>query len=119
VIGADSLTETIAALRLRMEAAEARARACPPWPWRVSEDDDEIVMAVDDIAVTEAFALSGNQTRAVASHIAAWHPGTVLAAIAVDRLIVRMYEQTPTAELLQAVLAIVGKYVDEPEASKP
>ncbi len=102
--------ETIERLLARISIAEERATACPPWPWRVWEEDDEVVMAADDIQVTEAYALSGQQTRAVARHIAANDPGAALTAIAVDRLIIRLYQQAPSPELLEAVLAVAGKY---------
>lgn len=65
---------------------ERCALAASPGPWRVSEDGDEVI-AVDDITVAEAFALSGNQVRTTADHIALNDPAFVLADIASKRAI--------------------------------
>ncbi|GAA1909276.1 hypothetical protein GCM10009737_08130 [Nocardioides lentus] len=66
-------------LLARIAEDEADARAASPGPWSLASDDPEQVVAVDGIEVTDAFALSGPQTRATAAHIARHDPARVLA----------------------------------------
>lgn len=61
-------------LRTAAKKIRESADGCPPWPWKLNEDGDE-VLAADGITVAEAFALSGRQQRAAANHMMTWHPG--------------------------------------------
>lgn len=93
-----TLTEFLLA---RYDDAEAAARSCPPWPWRVAtaEDQDvvddvyagETVVAADGFPVSDPFSLSGPQTRAVRDHIARHDPAWVLAECDVKRRIVALH----------------------------
>lgn len=66
---------------LRDRYAEQRtiAMAASPWPWKINPGDPEEVLAADGILVANTFALSSQQTRATAAHIAANDPQAVLA----------------------------------------
>lgn len=57
----------------------ANAQATVGGPWIVSTDDPETVVDDEGYDVTDAFALSGPQTRATAAYIAGMHPGVALA----------------------------------------
>lgn len=85
---ADSLADR---LRTAIDAEEARAHALPPFPWRVFPDGDDQVLAADDLPVAEAFALSSNQQRLVAEHIARHDPAAVLRRCAADRKILDLH----------------------------
>lgn len=78
-------------LRAAIDAEEAQAHALPPFPWRVFPDDDDQVLAADDLPVAEAFALSSNQQRLVAEHIARHDPAAVLRRCAADRKILDLH----------------------------
>lgn len=77
----------VAWLISRLDAAEERLQGLPPWPWRASEEHDE-VRAADGVAVAEGFALSSRQIRATVDHIVLWEPGAVMERIMVERRIV-------------------------------
>lgn len=79
------MTDLVARLREAIDAEEARLHALPPFPWRVCEDELDVVMAADDWTVAEAVALSSNQQRLVAAHIARHDPAAVLRRCAADR----------------------------------
>ncbi|MFW3477386.1 DUF6221 family protein [Streptomyces microflavus] len=68
-------------------AREEAAYAAPRSPWTIRVDDDEIV-APDGITVAEAFALSGQQTRAILELIALHQPASVLRRCAADRKLI-------------------------------
>lgn len=77
----------IAFLTARYDEAEAVATAASPAPWHLNDEGDEVI-AVDDITVAEAFALSSNQQRATAAYIARYDPAWALRDIAAKRAIV-------------------------------
>lgn len=79
-------------LRAQLDEDERAARACPPWPWRLNDEGDE-VWAADDVEVAAVFALSGSQTRATAAHIARWDPARVLAEVAAKRAVINAYAE--------------------------
>ncbi|MEV2259124.1 DUF6221 family protein [Streptomyces anulatus] len=81
--GEDILAYLDSAITAREEAAYAAPRS----PWSVRVDDDEIV-APDGITVAEAFALSGQQTRAILDLIALHQPASVLRRCAADRKLI-------------------------------
>lgn len=83
-----TLTEFLLA---RIAEDEAVALAASPGPWRVDPNNPEGVLAVDDIQVVDAFALSGPQTRATATHIALYDPARVLAECEAMRRIVELH----------------------------
>lgn len=85
-----SLTPT-AWLLAQIAADEAAAQAASPGPWHANPESDE-VLAVDDITVCDAFALSGPQLRATTTHIATHDPARVLAQCAAFRAIVELHE---------------------------
>lgn len=64
-----------------------------PGPWRVNAEELDMVLAVDDIEVCTAFALSNNQLRWTARHIAGQDPVRVLARIAADRRILAIHTE--------------------------
>lgn len=74
-------------LLARIAEDEEAARAASPGPWHLNAERTEVI-AVDDIQVAEAFALSNNQLRATAEHIARWDPARVLAECDAKRRLV-------------------------------
>lgn len=77
----DNLTSRITTA---LNQLEQTALVCPPWPWRLNDEHDEI-LADDGEPVCTALALSGPQTRSTAEHIVGWHPGIVLDLVAAHR----------------------------------
>ncbi|MFF8299560.1 DUF6221 family protein [Streptomyces globisporus] len=88
------MTELADFLRARYAERRAIAEAASPWPWKVNPEDDEEVLACDDILVADVFALSGNQTRNTATFIATNDPADVLADLAAKLAIVDLMERT-------------------------
>ncbi|GHJ34254.1 hypothetical protein TPA0910_86870 [Streptomyces hygroscopicus subsp. sporocinereus] len=84
--GEDILAWTEHAITAREEAANAAPRS----PWSVLVDDDALI-APDGIPVVEAFALSGQQTRAILNHVALHDPASVLRRCAADRKILHLH----------------------------
>jgi hypothetical protein len=74
----------------RLLEDEEAALAASPGPWRLNAEADE-VLAVDDITVAEAFALSNRQLRATATHIARHNPSRVLVEVEAKRAIVKRH----------------------------
>ena len=107
----------------RLDEAEAEALAASPGPWHLSAEDDE-VLAVDDITVADVFALSGNQQRATARHIARHDPARVIREVQAGRKILADYEGTRAitgdndeyvAGLSAALSALASVYSDHPD----
>ncbi|MFD4795922.1 DUF6221 family protein [Streptomyces anulatus] len=84
--GEDILAYLDSAITAREEAAYAAPRS----PWSVRVDDDAVV-APDGITVAEAFALSGQQTRAILDLIALHQPASVLRRCAADRKLIALH----------------------------
>lgn len=84
----------LAFLDRAITAREEAAYAAPRSPWTVRMDDDAIV-APDGITVAEAFALSGQQTRAILAHIALNDPASVLRRCAADRKLIALHAVVP------------------------
>jgi hypothetical protein len=78
--------DLLAFWRARLDETEAIAQGASPGPWHLNAEGDE-VLAVDDVTVAEAFALSGRQQRATASHVALHDPDRALRDVAADRAI--------------------------------
>ncbi|WP_404974871.1 DUF6221 family protein [[Kitasatospora] papulosa] len=77
-------------LRARLDEDEADAAAASPGPWHVNAEQDE-VLAADGITVADGFALSNQQLRATACHIARHDPARILAEVNARREIVKEY----------------------------
>lgn len=92
------MTDLVERIRAALDAEEARLRALPPFPWKLDPDDDEAVLAADDIQVAEAFALSSNQTRLVAAHIALHDPERELRMVAAHRKILDLHHDVEHPE---------------------
>ena len=86
---ADDLTAWLTQI---WDEREEMAKQASPGPWRLNAEHDE-VLAADDIEVCTAFALSNNQLRWTARHIAANDPASVLARIAAGRQILADWQQ--------------------------
>lgn len=84
----------VAFLQARLKEEASLALAASPGPWHLNAEEDE-VLAVDDVPVAEAFALSGQQLRATARHIRAHHPERVLADIDAKRRLLDMHAPEP------------------------
>ena len=69
---------------------EDAAKQASPGPWHLNAEHDE-VLAADDIEVCTAFALSNNQLRWTARHIAANDPAAVLAQIGAHKEILALH----------------------------
>lgn len=82
----------LAFLRARYAERRALAEAASPAPWTFDVDEAEI-LAADGITVCEAFALSGNQLRATARHIAENDPNDVLDDLDAKLGILEHYER--------------------------
>lgn len=74
-------------LREQIDEDERLALLASPGPWHLNAEQDEVV-AVDDIQVADAFALSSNQQRNTARHIALHDPARVLRQVKAYRAIV-------------------------------
>lgn len=74
-------------LRAQLDDDERLALAASPSPWCVDPNDNEQVLAIDGVEVA-AFALSSNQVRNTAIHIAEFDPARVLAEVKAKRAIV-------------------------------
>lgn len=83
--------DLVAWLTAQLDADEAAALLCPPWPWRLNAEHDT-VLADDDIEVAEVFALSNNQLRNTAAHIALHNPARVLRGIAAKRALITEWQ---------------------------
>ncbi|HEX3852631.1 MAG TPA: DUF6221 family protein [Polyangiaceae bacterium] len=93
----NSVDDLIAFVTARLDEDEHTALAASPGPWHLNEEGDT-VLAVDDIAAAEAFALSGPQQRATAAHIARHDPAHVLREVAAKRAIVAYFDLCVRAE---------------------
>lgn len=78
-----SITEFITA---RLGEDEQQALSASPGPWHLNAEHDEVI-AVDGIEVCTAHALSNNQLRNTARHIARHDPARVLREVAAKRAI--------------------------------
>jgi hypothetical protein len=74
----------------KIDAAQALAIACPPWPWTFETDDDSVLSA-DGIQVAEMFALSSQQIRTAGAFVAGNDPAAVLRRCAADRKILAIH----------------------------
>ncbi|MEU5156766.1 DUF6221 family protein [Glycomyces sp. NPDC021274] len=74
-------------LESRLREDEERALQASPSPWHLNAEHDEVI-AVDDIEVCRAFALSSNQQRNTARFIAEHDPARVLREVTAKRAIV-------------------------------
>lgn len=103
---------------------QATAEHASPGPWRLNDEHSE-VLAVDDIEVCTAFALSNNQLRWTARHIALQDPSAVLARIAADRKLLELhtgdndepcqsYAGNWTYEPCDTAKALASRYADRP-----
>lgn len=81
----------LAFLDTAITAREKAAHGTPPGPWSVRLDDDAII-APDGITVAEAFALSGQQTRAILDLIALNDPQSVLRRCTADRKLIALHQ---------------------------
>jgi len=79
-----SITEFITA---RLGEDEQQALSASPGPWHLNAEHDEVI-AIDGIEVCTAHALSNNQLRNTARHIARHDPARVLREVAAKRKIV-------------------------------
>jgi hypothetical protein len=77
-------------LQARYAEIETAALAASPGPWHLNAEHDEVI-AVDDVEVCTAFALSSNQTRRTAEHIALHDPAYELKVIEANRAILAPY----------------------------
>jgi hypothetical protein len=75
-------------LLARIAEDEQAALAASPGPWHLNAESTEVI-AVDDIQVAEAFALSSPQLRATAEHISRHDPARVLAECDAKRQIIQ------------------------------
>ena len=80
----------VAFLDSAITAREEAAYAAPRSPWSVRVDDDALV-APDGIPVVEAFALSGQQTRAILNLVALHDPASALRRCAADRKLIALH----------------------------
>jgi len=78
-----SITEFITA---RLREDEQQALSASPGPWHLNAEHDEVI-AIDGIEVCTAHALSNNQLRNTARHIARHDPARVLREIEAKRAI--------------------------------
>ncbi|WP_052488531.1 DUF6221 family protein [Streptomyces sp. 150FB] len=92
------MSNLITFLRARLDEDEEAASAASPGPWHLNEEGDR-VLAVDDITVAEAFALSDRQLRATAKHIVRHDPARALTDV----------------EAKRGILAVHRPYVPEPD----
>lgn len=76
----------------RADELEAAALGASPGPWHLNAEGDEVV-AVDGVTVAEAFALSGNQQRATAAHIALNDPLHALALAGFVRAVAARWQK--------------------------
>ncbi|MER7077935.1 hypothetical protein SAMN02982929_07189 [Saccharopolyspora kobensis] len=83
--------ELITFIRARLDEDEQIARAASPGPWHTDAEAQEVT-AVDGISVCDVFALSNNQLRATAHHIARHDPARVLAEVDAKRRILALDE---------------------------
>lgn len=81
----------LAFLNSAITAREEAAHGAPRGPWSIRLDDDAIV-APDGITVTEAFALSGQQTRSILNLIALHDATEVLRRCAADRKLIALHQ---------------------------
>ncbi|GGU54716.1 DUF6221 family protein [Streptomyces lavendofoliae] len=88
--------ELVDFLRARLDEDADTASAASPGPWHVNAESDE-VLAVDDIAVADGFALSGQQLRATTAHIARHNPARILAEVDAKRQMVDDYARNAAA----------------------
>lgn len=121
--------DLIAFLNARLDEDEVAAKAASPGPWHLNAEGDT-VLADDGIEVAEAFALSGNQQRATAVHIARHDPARVFREVEADRALLRIYAEAmefysrpgnvshPAGEVTGLLTAILGRaavYSDHPD----
>ena len=118
VAGMTTITQFLLA---RIAEDEAVARAASLGPWHVNPESDE-VLAVDDITVCDAFALSGPQLRATTAHIARHDPARVLAEGAAKRAVVWLYNSESEYErgdygqgVEDALLRLATPYAEHPD----
>lgn len=84
------MSELEAFVKARLDEDEAAALLASPGPWHLNAEHDEVI-AVDDIEVCTAFALSNNQLRNTARHIARYDPTQVLADIKFKRNLLELF----------------------------
>lgn len=87
-----SSDDLVSWLRLQLDEDERLALLQPPWPWKLSAERDE-VWAADDELIADVHALSGNQLRNTAEHIANHDPSRVLREVEALRSIIDVIEQ--------------------------
>ncbi|MFE1358844.1 DUF6221 family protein [Streptomyces harbinensis] len=85
------MNEMIEFLRARLGEEQDAAEAASPGPWHLNAEHDE-VHAVDGEVAAEAFALSNNQLRRTAEHIARWDPERVLREVEAKRRLIEHCE---------------------------
>jgi hypothetical protein len=88
----DSMDDLVEFLRARLDEDEADAAAASPGPWHVNAEQDE-VLAADGITVADGFALSNQQLRATACHIARHDPARVLREVEAKRQVLKLHER--------------------------
>lgn len=71
-----------------LDRLKQQANLCPPFPWTLSPEHDE-VWAADGEVVCIPEAFSGNQVRNTARHIVNWEPGAVLDLVARLREVIK------------------------------
>jgi hypothetical protein len=81
------MSDLIAWLTAQVDEDERVALASSPGPWCLNAEGDE-VWAVDDELVAEVHALSSNQLRATAAHIALYDPARALREVEAKRVII-------------------------------
>lgn len=85
-----TLTEFLTA---RIAEEEALANEASAGPWHLNAEGYE-VLAADDITAAEAHAISGDQQRSTAEHIARHDPTRVLAECEAKRQILAIHTST-------------------------
>ncbi|PRY56455.1 DUF6221 family protein [Glycomyces artemisiae] len=117
------MTNPIGFLEARLTEDEAIATEASPGPWHLNAEHDEVI-AVDDIEVCTAFALSSNQQRNTARHIARHDPSRVLREIQAKRALLAIYKHAiETWDIVgdgfrvveRAVVALAAVYSDHPD----
>lgn len=112
-------SDLIAFIAARLDEDERAALAASPWPWSLNEEHDT-VLAVDGEVVAEAFALSSNQLRKTAEHIARHDPARVLREVKAKRATIESHrwhgpdgcEENQFCPLLTAMAAAYADHAD-------
>lgn len=111
------MSDLVTWLRAQLDDDERVALAASPAPWHLNVEGDE-VLAIDDVPVAEAFALSGNQLRATAVHIARWDPTRVLAEVEAKRRILADFECWQPHDAGHEALALAVQLLALPYADR-